>query len=153
MDPHHAQHAARGEQADHFGQAFHAARIVDPDASQSERAYALWTHLGPGMAWVVALFSSGLGFPVPLLIAWIMWLSRKSESPFLDDHGKQSLNFQISLIALFIILALLSIPTCFFSVAAIPLVLILAIVGAVMGGIAASKGEFYRYPMTWQWVK
>ncbi|TVQ62212.1 MAG: DUF4870 domain-containing protein [Phycisphaerales bacterium] len=154
MEPHRR---AAHVQADQFGQPFAEAsptgRVVDRDAGPGERAYAMWTHLGPMIAWFVAAGSSGIGFPIPLAVAWIMWLSRKNDSPFLDDHGKQSLNFQISLIAIFLILILLAIPTCFVTFAASPLIIVLAIVGAIMGSVAANRGEFFRYPMTWTWVK
>ena len=52
--------------------------------TNEQRTYALFMHLG-------SLFA---GFLVPL----IMWLIKREESPFIDDHGKQLMNWNISLV-------------------------------------------------------
>ena len=49
------------------------------------RTYAVFNHL---------VF---LLVPIPVLPALVMWLIRKDDSPFLDDHGREAVNFQISL--------------------------------------------------------
>ena len=61
----------------------------DGMATSDQRTYALIMHLG-------SLF---IGFLVPL----VMWLVKKDESPFIDDHGKQLMNWHISLVIYFII--------------------------------------------------
>jgi len=111
------------------------------------RSYAAWCHFGPTIAAVSVIFSSGITFIIPPLVALAMWQIKNSDSQFIDDHGKEALNFQISLI----LLTLICIPLIFACGIGIPLLLVgipaLAITGGVLGGIRASKGDFFRYPM------
>lgn len=112
-------------------------RVVDPDAPENERSYALATHLS-----LLAIHLIG----IPGIIPLTMWLIRKGVSPFLDDHCKEALNFQISLL----IYGIACIPLCAILVG-FPLlfgVYALGIVGCIMGAMAAYRGEFFRYPMT-----
>jgi uncharacterized Tic20 family protein len=81
----------------------------------------------------------------------ILWLIKKDEHPFIDEHGKESLNFQISMSIYF----LLSIPLwCLFI--GIPITVVLAVVDLVLviiAGLKAANGEHYRYPMTIRFLK
>jgi len=78
----------------------------------------------------------------------IIWLIKKEESPFIEDQGKEALNFQISvLIGYVVLLVLTQIPfvgcvafLCYFALAIGSLIL------AIIGGLAANKGQAYRYP-------
>jgi uncharacterized protein len=96
---------------------------------------ALGMHLSP-----LAFFWIGpLAFAVPL----ILWLVRKDHSAFADDHGREVLNFVISLLVLTIALSI--------TIIGIPLVLALYVVGVVnmiRGALAVSRHEYFRYPMT-----
>ena len=60
---------------------------IPPDV----RSYATFTHIVP--------LISHLGGPivVPIVAAIIMWQIKKDQSPFIDDHGREAVNFQISL--------------------------------------------------------
>lgn len=115
-------------------------RVYDPDAPDSERTYAMLLHL----SLLAHLVLSGFAIIVPL----VMWLMKKDESPFVDDHGREAINFQLSLIVLSLLLIPIGILTCsagFFLY--IPLY-VLALVGMIQAAMAANRGEFYRYPMT-----
>lgn len=112
-------------------------RLVDPSASQSDRNYAMVLHLTP----VLALPTAGLTF---LILPLVLWLIRKDDSPFINDHGKETVNFQISLLIYFLVsgalfVVLIGIPL-------MVLVSIFAIVASILASIAAHRGEFYRYP-------
>lgn len=119
-------------------------RAYDPDVTDDERTYALMMHL------------TLLGHVVLSLIAIIapiiMWQIKKDTSPFLDDHGREAVNFQLSLVILSILLIPIGILTCsagFFLY--IPLY-VLALIGMIQAAQAANRGEFYRYPMTFRLV-
>lgn len=118
-----------------------------------QRHYASWCHWGPLIAAVSVIASSGVTFVVPPLVALALWQIRNNDSEFIDDHGREALNFQISLLLLGLILIPLVILTC--GVAAIGYVglPILAIVGGIMGGVAAGRGEVFRYPMCIRLIK
>lgn len=82
----------------------------------------------------------------------IVWLLKKDEHPFIDEHGKEALNFNISIFIWSIIGIILLF--CFFIglVILIPLS-IFHIVMTIVATIKANNGEYYRYPLTFRLVK
>ena len=76
----------------------------------------------------------------------IVWLVKKDESPFVDDQGKESLNFQISFTIYCIFAAILSVILIgFILLIALGIAfLILVIIAAVK----ANEGKEFRYPFT-----
>ena len=115
-------------------------RAYDPDVTDDERTFALWMHL-TGLGHIIL---TGLAIIAPI----VMWQIKKDDSPFLDDHGTEAVNFQLSLIIYSIALVPIGILTCsagFFLY--IPLY-VLALIGMIQAAQAANRGEFYRYPMT-----
>ena len=65
--------------------------------NEEARTWGMWCHL----ASLVGIVLSFIGIPPVLLInilgPLVVWLWRKNEHPFIDDQGKESINFQISL--------------------------------------------------------
>jgi uncharacterized protein len=128
--------------------------LVDPNVSAADRSYAMWIHLGTLIASVAGMASVGGGFFLPLAVALILWLIRKNESPFIDDHGREAVNFQLSWMLLLIIFLVLTVVvgilTCGIGFFILPLVTIgmlaLNIVGLVLAAMAAYRGEYFRYP-------
>lgn len=115
-----------------------AGRYTDDATPAGERTYATLTHLS-----VFAIAFIG----IPVVIPLVMWLVRRSASPFLDDHGREAVNFQISLA----IYALVGLPLFFLCGAGAVLwaaTVVLAIVGSVLAAMAANRGEYFRYPAT-----
>jgi uncharacterized Tic20 family protein len=111
---------------------------TDEGAVSNERTYAAVMHAG--------VYAYALSFPLAFLIPMIMWLVKRNDSPFLDDHGKEALNFHISLV----IYILISIPLLFFGVGFILLMLVIPLwwlITPIFAIVAATRGEFYRYPM------
>ena len=85
----------------------------------------------------------------------MIWLIRKDEHEFVDDQGKVTLNFHMTLeIGYFAIGALTMLP--FLACIALLLIPVLMIVQLVFGIIAATtvnKGEWYRYPVALRLIK
>lgn len=80
----------------------------------------------------------------------IVWLIKKDQSAFINDQGKESLNFHISLWIYGLISSLL-----LFTIVLIPLVFVFygllylgGLVCTILGAVAASNGQTYRYPCT-----
>lgn len=113
-----------------------------------QRTYAAWIHWGSCIAMASVIFSSGVAFIVPPLVALAMWQIRKADHVFIDDHGREALNFQISLILLGLILIPITILTCGVGAVLYIGLPILGIVGCILAGLAAGRGEYFRYPMT-----
>lgn len=91
----------------------------------------------------------------------VVWLVRRDD-PVVEPHAREALNFQLSLLIYFValtvvgviliitIIGLLLIP--FLIVAGIVLV-VAEVVFAILASLAASRGEFYRYPMNLSLIK
>lgn len=114
-------------------------RVIAPDAAPWERTYAMFMHL------TLALVHA---FPVPVVPALVLWLIKRHESPFIDDHGREALNFQISLLIYALCLVPIGLLTCGVGVILFLPLYALGIVGLVLGAVAAHRGEYFRYPMT-----
>jgi len=100
--------------------------------------------------WGMACHLAALaGFIIPfgnIIGPLIIWLIKKDESEFVDDQGKESLNFQISICIYAIISAILILIV-------IGIILLIAIgvfvlVMIIVGAVKASNGEKFRYPLT-----
>jgi uncharacterized protein len=103
------------------------------------------------MAFICHLVGGILGFLIPLIV----WLIKKDQSKFVDDQGKEALNFQLTLLIAHLILVPCGcIP--FVILIAIPIHIILRILSVIfgiIGGLAVQKGQVYRYPITFRMIK
>ncbi|RMH28957.1 MAG: DUF4870 domain-containing protein [Planctomycetota bacterium] len=81
----------------------------------------------------------------------VMWAVRRKDSPFLDDHGREAMNFQISIMVYFALGIALS-PIGIGAVILAVGIPILRLVGCIRGAVAAHRGEFYRYPMCFRFL-
>ena len=85
-------------------------------------------------------------FTVPPMVfgPLIMWLVRRPQSAFINDHGKEALNFNISILIYALVAALTFI--CGIGMVVLPAVWLFGLVFSVIAAVAANKGEYYRYP-------
>lgn len=95
--------------------------------------------------------------PIPSLGAiagpLVVWLIKRNDHPTIDQNGKESLNFQLSMLIYAWALWLIGVPTTFILVgflflAAGFIVWVIALVLAVVAAVKVSQGESYHYPMT-----
>lgn len=102
---------------------------VPIDSTQDDRTMALLCHIG-----------GAFGFIVPLII----WIVKKEQSRFVDDQGKEALNFHLTVL----IAHLIGGVTICFTFGLINIaVMVVALIFSIMGGMEANKGVRYRYPM------
>ena len=81
----------------------------------------------------------------------VVWLIKKDQSWFVNEQGKEAMNFQISLTIYAIVAAIL-----IFVLIGIPLLVVVGIVWLVlmiMAAIKANEGVSYRYPLTLRFIK
>jgi uncharacterized Tic20 family protein len=119
-------------------------RFVDAAATADERTYAMVIHGSGAVSSVVALTTWGSSTLVFFFVPLVMWLVKRKESPFLDDHGKEAVNFQISLLVY--TLAAYILHVICIGVILVPAISVLAVVGSSLGIAAAHRGEYFRYP-------
>ncbi len=97
---------------------------------------------------------AGVLIPIPcanVLGPLIIWQIKKAEMPFVDDQGKEALNFQITVaIAVLACIVLMFVLIGFLL---LPLVGIAALVFTIIGGIKANEGVTYRYPFALRLIK
>lgn len=100
----------------------------------------------PVLCHVLALAGlSGIPF-ANVLAPLLFWLWKRDVDPAVDEHGKESLNFQLSM-TIYTIVAAVSIFVLVGFVL-LPLVLVANLVLIIMASLEASKGRFFRYPVT-----
>ena len=112
----------------------------DPQA----RTWAMVCHL----AALAGLAGVGFGH---ILGPLVVWLIKKNDSPFIDYHGKEAINFQISMTIYAIIAGILIIAVV--GIFLLPLVILLNLIFLVVAAIRANNGEVYRYPLTLRFIK
>ena len=87
------------------------------------------------------------GFVAPLVI----WLIKRDESSFIDDQGKESLNFQISILIYLVISLLLLFVIIGFII--VPAVILFDFAMIFVASVKASAGEKFRYPLCIRFIK
>ncbi|HEY2344400.1 MAG TPA: DUF4870 domain-containing protein [Xanthomonadaceae bacterium] len=101
------------------------------------------------MAMLAHLLGILTGFLGPLVI----WLINKDkpEAGFVNDQAKEALNFQITLLLVYIVGIVLSIILIgiFINLAA----WLACIILSIMGGMKANEGVEYRYPFALRLIK
>lgn len=106
-------------------------RLVDPRVTDGDRTLTILMHL-----WWIALPVFGLVLIFPL----VAWIVRQSSSGYVDDHGREILNLQLTgLIFLIPPLWPFGVVWALFQM-----------VASIRAAIAASRREHFRYPMTFR---
>lgn len=107
-----------------------------PVPSRDDRNMGMLCHL-------LALFSHIIG---PLII----WLIKKEDSKYVDYHGIQVLNFQLTMMIVYF----LCIPLIFLfiGIALLPVAVLVNIIFTIMGAVAAQNGEYYKYPFSFKFL-
>jgi uncharacterized Tic20 family protein len=113
------------------------------EVSSDDRMWAMFCHLSS----ILTLYLTGMGFLGPLII----WLIKKDQSAFVNYHGKEALNFQLTIL----IIELIGIATACIVVGIFILigVAIYALIMAIIAGLNANSGQHYRYPATIRFIK
>ena len=106
--------------------------------------------------WTVACHAASLlGFFIPagghILPPLIVWLVKRADSTEIDDHGKESLNFQLSMLIYSIVAGILMLVLIGFLL--LPLLHLLNVVFVIIASLRASEGQLYRYPLTIRFLK
>lgn len=147
--------------------------------SHDEKNTGMWMHLAPLIAIPVNMF-----IPIPFLpfvVALVLYFTQRDKSEFVKTHGRESLNFQLTMVLFFIVLTTVFI--IFFGGSILSLItngtegnlftenlyeligggIIIGVVGIVAfivtivflisASVKANQGLFYRYPISIRLVK
>ena len=114
-----------------------------PLSDQDARLWAMLVHLSALPGTVVVIGS--------VLLPLIIWQIQKDRSTFVDYHGKEAVNFQITMalaaaVSLLLIIVLVGIVLIW-------VVGLVWLVFTVIAAIKANNGEYYRYPLSIRFVR
>lgn len=110
--------------------------------SQNERTWALFCHLSAFAGFIIP-FGSLIG-PI------IVWAIKRDQYPLVDDQGKESINFQISMLIYYLVSAVLILI-----LVGIPLLIALflfKLIITVVAAIKAHEGIRFRYPLNIRFI-
>ena len=116
---------------------------VEKAMSSEERNMAMLCHL-----------SSFLGFIVPfgnILGPVLVWGLAREKYPLVDDQGKESMNFQISIAIYSLISGLLIFVLI--GIFLLIVVVLFCLINVIRAAISANKGEKFRYPLCVRLIK
>jgi len=144
---------------------------IQPSPTGKETSHAAIIHLSALSSYIGVPFGSVLG----PLITWLIW---RDESTFVDQNGKEALNFNLSLwlyqiaaviigLAFFLtpVLSALnttdpnpftimfSIPGLWLFIGGIGLISLYRLIMVIVAAAKAGNGEIFHYPLTIQFIK
>lgn len=107
--------------------------------------WAMLCHLSSFAGYVLTVPFAGVIGPL------VIWLIKKDEFPEVDEHGKEAVNFQISVA----IYSLVGLALIFVLIGFVVLgvLLIFDLVCVIQASVKANKGEHYEYPLCIRFVK
>ena len=117
---------------------------MDTSISKDERMWGMLCHISAFALFVFPFFGNIIG---PLVV----WLIKKEEYPFVDEQGKEALNFQISVSIYAFAALLLSIILI-----GIPILISLFFfdfIMVVIASVKANDGIHYKYPLSLQLIR
>jgi len=108
------------------------------------RQWAMLAHL--------ASLAGYTGIPLANILGpLIVWMVKKDQFAFVDDQGKEAINFQISMTIYLIIGA---ITFCIgIGLIVVPVLAILDLVFTIIAAVQVNTGKAYRYPLTMRLIK
>jgi uncharacterized Tic20 family protein len=114
------------------------------EPSKEAKQYGMLCHI-TGLA---GLLTAGFGNWIGPLIVWLL---KKEEHPFVDDQGKEALNFQITCLIGYLIGIITAVV--FIGILIMMAVFVLWLIFTIIAGVKASEGVAYRYPFSIRLIK
>ena len=113
-------------------------------ADKDRNMWCMFCHL--------AAFAGAVGIPLGNVVGpVVVWAIKKNEIPEVDAHGKEAINFQISMLIYFAVgFALTFVFVGIFVLVAVGIAWLVLV---IMAAVKANDGELYRYPVTIRFLK
>jgi hypothetical protein len=108
-----------------------------PMSDTDQRLWAMLSHLG--------------GILFGIIPSLVIWLVYKDKSRFVEEQAKEALNFQITILIGMVVSGVLTLILIGFVLMAV--IGIADLVFCIIAGLAANKGEAYRYPFALRLIK
>ncbi|MBT1624113.1 DUF4870 domain-containing protein [Curtobacterium sp. VKM Ac-2861] len=104
---------------------------------EDQRLWATLTHIG-------GIF---FNFVAPL----VAYLVLRDRGGFIREHTRVALNFHITMGIAYVVSGILTLALI--GALLLPIIAILTIVFGIMAAVAANQGQFYRYPLSIEFIK
>lgn len=119
------------------GAPYGGASAPQPMRPEDEKLWSTLIHVG--------------GIPFGFVPALIGYLVLRDRGPFIKEHSRVALNFQLTMLIVYVIGYALT-------VIGIGLLIVLAvwvvtIVFSILAALAANRGQYYRYPLSIEFIK
>ena len=139
-----------------------------PSPAETERHWAAMAHLSAVLLALLTSWAAGVAGAVAALVVWLL---KKDDSPFIAEHAREALNFNLSMViyacgavAIFIALVgatvltlgiglILTLPAGIVLALACAAIAVLWLVCSVIATVKAWNGESYRYPLSIRLVR
>jgi uncharacterized Tic20 family protein len=114
------------------------------EINKNARTWAMICHLA-GLAGILLPATGNIVAPL------VIWQIKKEDNPFIDEQGKEAVNFQISVSIYFII----SILLCIICVGAflVAATILFFFIFTLIAAVKANNGFHYRYPLIIRFIK
>ncbi len=112
---------------------------VGLETNKDARMWGMFCHLA-GLCFLLPIIP-GVGAVIGPLVVWVL---KKDQSPFVDEQGKEAVNFQITMFIYGIVAALLMLACI--GIVLLPAVVIADIVLTIIAAVRVNDGIHYRYP-------
>jgi len=118
---------------------------VSEEISKDSQMWAMICHLA-GLAGLIMPAIGNIAAPL------VVWQIKKDDDPFIDEQGKEAVNFQISMTIYGFVSAVLIPVFCtgFFLLAT---VYVIDLIFLLIAAVKANNGYHYRYPLTIRFIK
>ena len=94
------------------------------------------------------------GFLIPfgsVIVPAVIWSMKREGSDLIDQHGKESLNFQLSMLIYYFVAAILCIILIGFPL--LFALFLIQVISIIQAAVTADKGEFFHYPITIRFIQ
>ncbi|TDW74189.1 hypothetical protein EDF51_101195 [Curtobacterium sp. PhB25] len=108
-----------------------------PMSPEDQRLWATLTHIG-------GIF---FNFVAPLVAYMVL----RDRGGFIREHTRVALNFHITMGIAYVVSGILTLALI--GALLLPIIAILTIVFGIMAAVAANQGQFYRYPLSIEFIK
>lgn len=116
--------------------------------SENNDVYAKPIDLSPENEKLIAVLGHLVGIPFEFFGPLVGYLIFNGKGPFVTHHLKESLNFGINM-AIWVVVLCVSIVGLLL-LWAVP---IIWVIFRIVAAVKASQGEFYKYPLTFRFIK
>ena len=116
------------------------------ELTKDVRMWAMFCHLAGLAGFAVPVILSGIIAPL------IIWQIKKDDHPFIDENGKEALNFQISIGIYALVSTILIFAFCI-GAFLLMAVAIFNLVFLLIAAVKANNGQHYSYPLCIRFIK